>query len=62
MSKDKLSGEGDKEADRRYREAAKKSAEKTSEKERAENARRLSDEEKRAARNAEDKGKSRARS
>jgi hypothetical protein len=61
MSKERT-GEGNKSADRRYREGAQKTAETTTAEERARKARELAEEEKGEVRDAEEKGKSRARS
>jgi hypothetical protein len=54
-------GEGNREADRRYRKGVKETVEGTTEEERSEKARDLSREELGKARQAEEKGKSRAR-
>lgn len=54
-------GEGNRKADRRYREGVKKTVEGTSESERAEKARDVSEDELEQARSAEEKGRSRAR-
>ncbi|MGH8196349.1 MAG: hypothetical protein ACREQ8_18435 [Woeseiaceae bacterium] len=54
-------GEGNREADRRYRKGVRKTVKDTSASERAEDARELSAEELEQARIAEEKGKSRAR-
>lgn len=54
-------GEGNREADRRYREGVKKSVRKTSESEREERARDMDEDEVHSARGAEEKGRSRAR-
>jgi len=54
-------GEGNPDADRRYREDARKTAERIPEEERAEKARHLTAEEKHAAREAERTGKAQAR-
>ena len=61
MSERKDIGEGNREADQRYREGVRETVEETSEEERAEKARDLSEKELEHARQAEDKGKSRAR-
>lgn len=65
MSKDKTEtsqgGEGDREADRRYRKDARKFVEEGRVEEAADNARDMTDEEKRESVNAEEIGKSRAR-
>lgn len=54
-------GEGNREADRRYRKGVSETVEKTSEEERSKKARNLSREDLNKARQAEEKGKSRAR-
>lgn len=54
-------GEGNREADRRYRKGVRKTVKDTSATERAEKARDISAEELEQARQAEEKGKSRAR-
>ena len=54
-------GEGNREADRRYREGVRRTVDDTSEEERSEQARDLGAEERKKARQAEEKGKSRAR-
>jgi len=54
-------GEGNREADRRYRKGVRETVENTSKEERGENARNLSREDLDKARQAEEKGKSRAR-
>lgn len=56
-----VKGEGNPEADRRYREGVRQTVEDTSEAERADEARQLSDEDKAKARRAEEEGKSHAR-
>lgn len=61
MNKRDNGGEGNREADRRYRKGVDKTVEDTSASERSRKARDLSDEELRKARQAEEKGKSRAR-
>jgi hypothetical protein len=58
---DKNQGEGNRDADRRYREGVKKTVEKTTPEERADEARDMTPEEREAAERAEDKGKSHAR-
>ena len=58
---DKNQGEGNREADRRYREGVKKTVEETTVEERAENARNLTPDQKTEAERAEERGKSRAR-
>jgi hypothetical protein len=58
---DKNQGEGNREADRRYREGVRKTVEHTTDEERAEDARDLTPEERDAAQRAEKEGKSRAR-
>ena len=62
MSKVKQPGEGNREADRRYREAVKSTTEESTELERAKRAREMSPEELREARKAEKEGKARKRS
>jgi hypothetical protein len=57
----KNQGEGNPEADRRYREGVKKTVESTTADERAEEARNMTTEEKQSAQRAEERGKSRAR-
>jgi hypothetical protein len=54
-------GEGNREADRRYRKGVRKTVEQTTEQERAENARELTGEERDQALEAERAGKSKAR-
>lgn len=54
-------GEGNREADRRYRKGVKETVEDTTENERSEKARNVSGEQLKKARQAEEKGKSRAR-
>lgn len=54
-------GEGNREADRRYRKGVKETVENTSKEERSKRARNVSREELGEARQAEEKGKSRAR-
>jgi hypothetical protein len=54
-------GEGNREADRRYRKGVRKTTKDTTESERADEARELSDDELEEARKAEEKGRSRAR-
>lgn len=54
-------GEGNRAADRRYREGVRETVEKTSDKDRAEKARDVRKDELEDARRAEDKGRSRAR-
>lgn len=61
MIEERKGGEGNREADRRYRDGVKKTVEKTSEEERSSKARDVSREELDKARQAEEKGKSRAR-
>jgi hypothetical protein len=58
---DKNQGEGNRDADRRYREGVKKTVEETTAEERAEDARNLTPEQKAEARRAEERGKSKAR-
>jgi hypothetical protein len=55
-------GEGNPDADRSYRKGVRETVEHTTEEERAERARDLSPEEERAAREAEERGKGKARS
>ena len=60
--KDKdLQGEGNREADRRYREGVRKTVEETTEEERLERAGDITDRELEEAEEAEDEGRSRAR-
>jgi hypothetical protein len=54
-------GEGNREADRRYREGVKKTVDETTEEERADDARDMTPEQERDAQRAEEQGKSRAR-
>ena len=54
-------GEGNRKADQRYRKGVRETVEETSEKARAEKARNLSEDQKKSARDAESKGKARAR-
>jgi hypothetical protein len=54
-------GEGNREADRRYREGVSETVKKTSDEERSKRARDVSRDELEKARKAEEKGKSRAR-
>jgi hypothetical protein len=54
-------GEGNREADRRYREGVSETVKKTSDEERSKKARDVSRDELEKARRAEEKGKSRAR-
>ncbi|HUD95983.1 MAG TPA: hypothetical protein VMO24_00465 [Woeseiaceae bacterium] len=54
-------GEGNREADRRYREGVSETVKKTSDEERSKKARDVSRDELEKARKAEEKGKSRAR-
>ena len=61
MIEERKGGEGNREADRRYRKGVKETVEKTSEEERSRKARDGSREELDKARQAEEKGKSRAR-
>lgn len=61
MARKPTGGEGDRESDRRYREHLKKSVDETTEAERAERARDLDEDEQESVRNAEEKGRSRAR-
>ncbi|MDX1561912.1 MAG: hypothetical protein R3305_03255 [Gammaproteobacteria bacterium] len=62
MSSKDRRGEGNPDADRRYRQGVRDTVSKTSDKERADKARDLSDDDKSAAKRAEEKGKSKARS
>jgi hypothetical protein len=55
----KNQGEGNREADRRYRRGVRQTVEETSEEERARRARDLTPEEQEAARRAEEEGKAR---
>ena len=55
----KNQGEGNREADRRYRRGVRETVEQTSEEERARRARDLTPEEQEAARRAEEEGKAR---
>ncbi len=57
----KMQGEGNRKADRRYRKGVRESVESTSESERERKARDLSEEELREAQGAEEKGRSRRR-
>lgn len=59
---DKNQGEGNREADRRYRKGVRETVEETTEDERAEKARDMSPEELEAARRAEEQGKAKSRS
>ena len=61
MIEERKGGEGNREADRRYREGVEETVKKTSEEERSKRARNLSREDLDKARQAEEKGKSRAR-
>lgn len=56
-----MGGEGNREADRRYREGVRETVEHTDEEERAEKARDLSGDELEEARRAEEKGRAHAR-
>lgn len=58
---DRNQGEGNREADRRYRKGVRKTVEETTEEQRANEARELSDDERAAAREAERIGKEKAR-
>ena len=58
---DKNQGEGNREADRRYRRGVRETVEETTEQERAERARDLSPEEREAALRAEEEGKAKKR-
>jgi hypothetical protein len=57
----KNQGEGNRDADRRYREGVRKTVKETTEEERAEEALDLSDDELREAEDAEDEGREHAR-
>lgn len=61
MTERKQGGEGNRQADQRYRKGVRETVESTSDKERAEQARELTDDELQKARKAEDKGRSRAK-
>jgi hypothetical protein len=61
MAKEK-SGEGTRAADRRYRKGVRETTERTTTSERADRARDLKGKDKQAARNAEQRGKAKARS
>jgi len=61
MSKDGMQGEGNYEADRRYRRGVKKTLEKIGEEERSEQARSMTEKERREARAAEVEGKRHSR-
>lgn len=61
MKQEKKTGEGNREADRRYRKGVNETVQNTSASERAENARDVDDEELKKSRQAEEKGRSRAR-
>lgn len=61
MIEERKGGEGNREADRRYRKGVEETVKKTSEEERSKRARNLSREDLDKARQAEEKGKSRAR-
>jgi hypothetical protein len=61
MVKKGKGGEGNREADRRYRKGVSETVENTSEEERSKKARNVSRDELNKARQAEEKGKSRAR-
>ena len=61
MTQKRNGGEGNREADRRYRKGVRETVKGTSEEERSEKARNVSREELKEARQAEEKGKSRAR-
>jgi hypothetical protein len=58
---DKNQGEGNREADRRYREGVRKTVEETTPEERADEAREMTAEEREAATRAEEEGKRHAR-
>lgn len=59
---EKNQGEGNREADRRYRQGVRETVQETTEEERAEQARNMTPEEQDAARRAEQEGKDRKRS
>ena len=61
MAQKSQGGEGNRKADRRYREGVKRTVETTSESERENKARDLSDDELHEAQRAEEKGRSRGR-
>jgi hypothetical protein len=61
MDKNRMQGEGNKEADRRYRKGVKETVDATTEEERERNARNLSGKDREAAEQAEAEGKSKAR-
>lgn len=61
MSKDRK-GEGNRDADRRYREGVRKTVDETTEEERERKARKMPPQEQAEARRAEERGKSKARS
>jgi len=62
MGSKRMQGEGNKEADRRYRKGVRRTVEKTTAEERAEDARRMSRTEREEAEAAEKEGRSKARS
>lgn len=61
MARKQKAGEGNREADRNYREGVKRTVKDTSESERKRKARDVGEDELREARSAEERGKSRAR-
>jgi hypothetical protein len=61
MAEDKNEGEGNREADRRYRKAVRNTVANTTEEEREEKARKLTPEEREAAERAEEEGRSHAK-
>jgi hypothetical protein len=61
MSNDKMQGEGNYDADRRYRRGVRKTLSETTEQERAKRARSMTDLEKAEAQEAESEGKSHSR-
>jgi len=61
MAKDKNQGEGNRDADRHYRDGVKNTVEHTTDQERAEKARNLTPEQRKAAERAEETGKSHAK-
>ena len=61
MTKEENGGEGNREADRRYRKGVRRTVDKTSDSERSRKARNMSKEELEEARQAEEKGRTRAR-
>ena len=61
MAEDNNQGEGNREADRRYRKGVRKTVTSTSEEEREKKARDLTEQDREAAERAEEEGKSRAK-